>query len=47
MKKINYEKREKNFEKKKRKEKISKINKTKSKLIISLTELINKKLNSL
>ena len=47
MKKINYEKRQKNFEKKKRKEKISKINKAKSRLIINITELINKKINSL
>ena len=47
MKEINYEKRQKNFEKKKRKKKIAKINKAKTRLIMSLTELLNKKLNSL
>jgi hypothetical protein len=47
MKKIDYEKRQKNFERKKRKKKIAKISKAKTRLIMSLTELLNKKLNSL
>lgn len=44
MKKIDYEKRKKNFEKKKRKQEISKLDRTKARVIINLTELINIKL---